>query len=186
MKFPVYPEKHRKLARFLLRARYPLLLLMTIGVLLFCFGDAYNQDYIMVSGAVIGAFGFLFFGTFHAGDALEYVEIDENGIHVSDRNGTRFRSTEHRYVRGIEIRSFQITEISSVNSKKMYPPTKGVEEQFIMVYVDGAHCFDDLGLHPLNRSGIPLYWCDEALGLRSCIAFVYSDAAWELLQKYHT
>lgn len=66
MLFPVYPNVHRQLARRMLKARFVLLPLFVIGVLLFGFGAAKVQGDLMIFGVLIGTTGFMFFGTFGA------------------------------------------------------------------------------------------------------------------------
>ena len=139
----------------------------------------------MVAGFLTTAIaGSLFFLTFRATDALIAVEIGDDRISLTDEKGRAFRSTEYKYIRCTEVRSLQITGSSSDSGSKSYGsldfPSGGIDVRLIMVYFNGASCFEDLHLRRLTKK-YDLYWCDKIFYHHSCIAFVYSDEAWGLL-----
>jgi len=185
MKFPVYPEKFRKIARFKLKIRCWLLLLLVIGILMFFAYDKFGSEALLVAGFLTAAIaGSLFFITFNANDALIEVEIGDDRISLLDKNGKAFRSTEYRYIRSTEVRSLQITGSPSDNGSKSYGildfPGGGIDVKLIMVYFDGAGCFEDLHLRRLSKKN-DVYWCDKIFYHYSCIAYEYSDEAWKFL-----
>ena len=180
MRLPVYPEKFRKIAQFKLKIRYWLLLLHVIGILMFCAGVQHSIEALLVAGALTAAAGSLFLITFNAKDALISVEISDDGISLLDEKGIAFRCTEYRYIRSVEIRSLQITEITSENGKYSDFPGGGIDVKLIMVYFDGASCFEELHLRVLSKK-FDLYWCDKIFYHHNCIAFMYNDDAWNLL-----
>ena len=185
--FPVYPEKFRRFAHFVLKIRYYLLAVFLAGIIVFFAGWQTGSDGLLIAGVLIGTFGTMFFGTLHVGDALVSVEISEGGICRVDAKGQRYQNSEYRYLRKAEVRSFQITNISyraANHATRMFPPAKGAEEKFILVYTDDAFSFDDLKLDQIGKNGTELYWCDKVLQCRNCFVFVYSDEAWKLLNKY--
>ena len=101
MLFPVYPNFQRRLARFMLRARFVLLPLFVAGLILFGVGAARNQGTLMAAGTLAGAVGFLYFGTFGARDALAQVEIGEEEIWLCVKCwGVKRRITELSYGSG--------------------------------------------------------------------------------------
>ena len=185
MTFPVYPEKFRKTARFKLKSRCWLLLLLMIGITMFLAYAQFGGTSLMVAGFLTTAIaGSLFFLTFRATDALIAVEIGDDRISLTDEKGRAFRSTEYKYIRCTEVRSLQITGSSSDSGSKSYGsldfPSGGIDVRLIMVYFNGASCFEDLHLRRLTKK-YDLYWCDKIFYHHSCIAFVYSDEAWGLL-----
>ena len=180
MRFPVYPEEHRKLARFKLRIRYPLLTIFVVGIIMFVIGADTANEALLIAGSLAGACGFLFFATFNAKDSLIWAEIGADGIRILDDKGQAFRSIEYRYVRSIETRKVKLT-LSSSESKKGYAPLSGVEVQLIIIYTNGAYSIDDLDRWQLGKNGAEFYYCDELFHHHSCIAFVYDVKAWELL-----
>ena len=189
MRFPVYPEWHRRFHGFILKIRYYLLTLFPIGIALFCLGfEEPHNLFLILSGTVLGLAGALFFATFHAHDAMIWVEIKPDGIHVSDANRDVFRTAEYCCVRNAEIRTMQVTRFAHNNytSYRTVLPDRGVAVQLIMVYINGALCFDDLKLKRLKSKGPDLYWCDEIFNHHNCFAFVYDEAAWNLLNEQIT
>lgn len=182
--FPVYPEKLRKYARFMLRIRYYLLASLFLGPVLLALGIESQPQHpsLIFAGLFLLFPGCLFFSSIHAGNALIQVDIQDDGIHILDEKGKSFRSTEYRYIRHMEIQTFQVTEISSEQTKQNYPPLSGLEETFILLYLNNAMCFEDLGLRQLRKRGQPLYWCDRLFHHHNCIAFVCNEEAWRLLQ----
>ena len=178
MRFPVYPEKLRKTALIKAKIRYPLLAMLVAGILIFSYGCSHEAEGLIVAGALIGAAGFCFFGTLDSGDALICADIGDNEIRIIDKKGNPIRSTEYRYVRKIEIRSLQVTNISSEHCDNF--PGSGIDTKLIMVYFDGVKCFEDMKLQCLSRK-YELYWCDKILWHYNCIAFLYNADAWNLL-----
>ena len=58
----------------------------------------------------------------------------------------------------------------------------GRETKLILAYIDRAHCFEDLKLHPTGWRKTDKYWCNELMYHPYCIAFVYDEEAWKQLQ----
>ena len=118
--FPVYPEKLRKYARFMLRIRHLLLSLLILGPVLLALGiKAQPQRASLIcAGLFLLLPGCLFFPSIQACNALIQVEIREDGVHILDEKNNSFRSTEYRYIRNMEIQTFQVTEISSEDAKQ--------------------------------------------------------------------
>ena len=183
MLFPVYPNFQRRLARFMLRARFALLPLFVAGLILFGVGAARNQGTLMAAGTLAGAVGFLYFGTFGARDALAQVEIGEEEICLVDERGEPLRAAEYRYVRKIETRTLYLTYLSTQRRNRgLFEDPLGRETELILAYIDRAHCFEDLKLCPTGWRKAEKYWCNELLYHPYCIAFAYDEEAWRLLQ----
>ena len=186
MQFPVYPEWHRRFHGFILKIRYYLLALLPIGIALFCLGfEEPQNDFLILAGIMLGVIGAQFFDTFHSHDAMIGIEIKSNGIHISDAKGDVFRTSDYRHVRNIEIRTVQVTRFAHGNytSPHAVLPDHGIVVQLIMVYINGAFCFDDLKLEALKSKDPNLYWCDEIFHHQNCFAFVYDETAWKLLNE---
>lgn len=181
MRFPVYPERLRKPARFLLKIRYILLAMLVLGTILFLVGSDLRSNALIGTGALVGVFGGLFFCTIAANNAMVQVDIQDDGIHILDGRGRPYQSAPYDSVRKIEIREIRITETSSDNSR--HGPDAGFDARLIMIYINGAGCFEDLRLTRYTKGGRDVYWCDKVLHHSNCIALVYDETAWELLNR---
>ena len=52
-----------------------------------------------------------------------------------------------------------------------------------MVYINRAWPYDDLKLRSCSWKDRAIYWCDDLPFHPDCIAFVYSEDAWILLNN---
>lgn len=130
-----------------------------------------------------------------ARDVQASVEIDAEGIRRLAFDGEVLRSTEYRHVRNMEIRSVPITLYTGEKvDRGLFAINYGRKEKLILIYLDAAHCFEDLKLEKLNWSGEgfslrgntkeSVYLCDQLFYHPNCIALVYDAEAWKLLQSY--
>lgn len=158
-------------------------MLLVVGPMLLIIGTEADpqSDALILAGALLWASGGMFFTTFHVPNAMAWVQIKEDGVYILDGKGQAYRSVEYRHILNVETRMFQVTEISSEQSKNRYPPTSGIAIKAIMIYINGVRCFDDLKLRQLGKKGEELYWCDQIFRHNNCFAFVYDEGAWNQL-----
>lgn len=115
-------------------------------------------------------------------DFLAWVEIREDAIVLLDGRNNVLRSSAYRYVRSFERREVRMTVGSrDTNSSRKY--VRSTRADVILVYIDGAQCFEDLHLYAPFLGEDDIYWCDDVFYHPNCIAFAYDEEAWRILSE---
>ena len=185
MRFPIYPDIYRKLARITLKTRKPVAVLSFISVLILILGGILDHNDLVIAGIV---FSFIFAGllvvTIGGHNVLFFAEIGEDMLRIVDEKGNVLRSTEYRHIRHMEVRIIALSLVARERSDLDRVSYQGWEGKMIMVYIDTANCFEDLTLYEIRGFKGVFYPCDELMFHPNCIALAYDERAWELLQKH--
>ena len=186
--YPIYPEIHRKWGERARKAGKIFGLLGTVAGVIMLVGVIIWGEGLFLLGFVLSfVFSGLWLSCMGAKNTYVWVKIDEDAIRIVDEAGQVLRSSEYRYVRHMEIRELRLSldpQETGHSSYDVYRADPAVK--LIMVYIDGAYCFEDLKLAELRAcfSKEISYWCDKVLFHHNCIAFAYDEEAWRLLQGY--
>lgn len=185
MRFPVFPEVHRKMAGATLRCRKPMIFLSILGVLTFLLGSILDHEGVLIAG-IISSFIFIYLLilTITAGNAMMWVEFEENALRLVDKKGDVLRSTEYKYIRHMEVRMIGLSLEPRARNHLDRFTYRAWEGKMILAYVNSAECFKDLKLYEVDGYKRPFYSCDEITFHPNCIAFAYDEKAWELLQRH--
>lgn len=174
MIFPMWPEYYRVRAREALGSRAEIAAYFCAGVVCVLLTILFQWFICLVMGPVLiilAIFAWLDLRWKRENEFLN-VRLNDASIDILDANSNVLRSTAYHDVRRAEVRTLKMHERIRQGRLEL---TRDCE--LIMIYIDGARCFDDL---KLTKNGC----CsgEELFFHPRCIALAYDEDAWNYLQ----